>query len=82
MGQLHSLGDALFDLKTMVREQRDRIVKTRRELHQIPEPAYTEKKKESTSFADLKFHFPDLDISTVRVNEDSYMVDKSIAEIA
>ena len=44
MGQLHSLGDAMFDLRTMIREQRDWIVKTRRELHQIPEPAYTEKK--------------------------------------
>ena len=37
--------------------------------------------KKSTSFADLKFHLPDLDISTVRVNEGSPMVDKSIAEI-
>ena len=37
--------------------------------------------KESTSFADLKFHLPDLDISTVRVNEGSTMVGKSIAEI-
>jgi len=37
--------------------------------------------KESTSFVDLKFHLPDLDISTVRVNEGSTMVGKSIAEI-
>jgi len=34
----------MLDLKTMVRGERDWIVKTRRELHQIPEPAYTEKK--------------------------------------
>ena len=37
--------------------------------------------KESTSFADLKFHFPDLEISTVRINEGSTMDGKSIAQI-
>ncbi len=32
------------DLKTLIHEHRDRIIQTRRELHQIPEPAYTERK--------------------------------------
>ncbi len=33
-----------MDIKTLVREQKDLIIQTRRELHRIPEPAYTEKK--------------------------------------
>ncbi len=32
------------DVKKLVRENKDLIVKTRRDLHLIPEPAYTEKK--------------------------------------
>jgi len=34
----------MSEVKELVREQRDLIIKTRRDLHQIPEPAYTEKK--------------------------------------
>jgi amidohydrolase len=33
-----------MDLKKLVTEHKDLIVKTRRDLHRIPEPAYTEKK--------------------------------------
>jgi amidohydrolase len=33
-----------MDFAKLVREQKDRIVKVRRDLHLIPEPAYTEKK--------------------------------------
>lgn len=33
-----------MDIKRLVRQQKDRMVKTRRDLHRIPEPAYTEKK--------------------------------------
>ena len=34
----------MIDFAKLVREQKDRIVKVRRDLHLIPEPAYTEKK--------------------------------------
>jgi amidohydrolase len=34
----------MMDFAKLVREQKDRIVKVRRDLHLIPEPAYTEKK--------------------------------------
>jgi amidohydrolase len=34
----------MMDLKQLVREHKDLIVQTRRDLHLIPEPAYTEKK--------------------------------------
>lgn len=34
----------MMDIKKLVRENRELIVKTRRNLHLIPEPAYTEKK--------------------------------------
>ena len=34
----------MIDLKKLVREHKDLAVKTRRDLHLIPEPAYTEKK--------------------------------------
>lgn len=34
----------MMDIKKLVRENRELIVKTRRDLHLIPEPAYTEKK--------------------------------------
>jgi metal-dependent amidase/aminoacylase/carboxypeptidase family protein len=34
----------MSDYKNQVRETRDLIIKTRRDLHLIPEPAYTEKK--------------------------------------
>jgi len=33
-----------MDFKSLVREQRELIIQTRRDLHRIPEPAYTEKK--------------------------------------
>ena len=32
------------DIHQLVREQKDRIIETRRDLHRIPETAYTEKK--------------------------------------
>jgi amidohydrolase len=34
----------MHELKTLVHQYRDLIIHTRRELHQIPEPAYTEEK--------------------------------------
>jgi len=34
----------MMDIKKLVSENRELIVKTRRDLHLIPEPAYTEKK--------------------------------------
>ena len=34
----------MMDFKKLAREHKDLIVKTRRDLHLIPEPAYTEKK--------------------------------------
>ncbi len=34
----------MMDIKKLVSKNRERIVKTRRDLHLIPEPAYTEKK--------------------------------------
>ena len=37
----------MLDLRPLVREERDFIVAVRRELHQIPEPAYTEEKTSS-----------------------------------
>jgi len=37
--------------------------------------------KESASFSDLKLHLPDLEISTIRVNEGSSLVGKSLAQI-
>ncbi len=32
------------DIKTLVQNEKDRIIRTRRDLHRIPEPAYTEEK--------------------------------------
>lgn len=37
--------------------------------------------KEPVSFSDLKFHLPDVEISTLRVNEKSPLVGKSLAQI-
>jgi CPA2 family monovalent cation:H+ antiporter-2 len=37
--------------------------------------------RESTDFADMKLHLPDVDITTIRVQEDSAMAGKSIGEI-
>jgi amidohydrolase len=34
----------MHELKPLVQQHRDAIIRTRRELHQIPEPAYTEEK--------------------------------------
>jgi len=34
----------MFDLKSLVQDQKDAVIRIRRELHQIPEPAYTEEK--------------------------------------
>ena len=34
----------MFDLKSLVQDQKDAVIGVRRELHQIPEPAYTEEK--------------------------------------
>ena len=34
----------MFNVKQLVQEQKDQVIRLRRELHQIPEPAYTEKK--------------------------------------
>ena len=34
----------MFNLKQLVQEKKDQVIGIRRELHQIPEPAYTEKK--------------------------------------
>ncbi len=34
----------MFNVKQLVQEQKDQVIRIRRELHQIPEPAYTEKK--------------------------------------
>jgi amidohydrolase len=41
----------MVHVKELVQEQKEQIVRIRRELHQIPEPAYTEKKT-STRVAD------------------------------
>ncbi len=41
----------MFNVKQLVQEQKDQVISIRRELHQIPEPAYTEKKT-STRVAD------------------------------
>jgi len=37
----------MIDIKSLVRQQKDFIVGVRRELHRIPEPAYTERKTSS-----------------------------------
>ena len=37
--------------------------------------------KESTDFSDMKRHLPDVDITTIRVQENSAMAGKSIGEI-
>ena len=36
--------NAVIDFAKLVCEQKDRIITVRRDLHLIPEPAYTEKK--------------------------------------
>jgi CPA2 family monovalent cation:H+ antiporter-2 len=37
--------------------------------------------KESTQFSDMKLHLPDVDIATIRVQENFAMAGKSISEI-
>jgi len=44
----------MIDLRELVRNQRDRVVSIRRELHQIPEPAYTEEKTSAAVAVHLK----------------------------
>ena len=34
----------MADIKTLVAQHKDVIINTRRDLHRIPEPAYTERK--------------------------------------
>jgi amidohydrolase len=40
-------GESMIDLKALIHQQKDFIVGVRRELHRIPEPAYTEQKTSS-----------------------------------
>ena len=42
---------------------------------------FRSRSKESASFSDLKFHLPDVEISTLRVGERSPFVGKSLAQI-
>jgi amidohydrolase len=44
----------MVNIKKLVQEHEERIVRIRRELHQIPEPAYTEKKTSATVAERLK----------------------------
>jgi len=44
----------MVDLRELVRNHRDRVVSIRRELHQIPEPAYTEEKTSAAVAEHLK----------------------------
>jgi amidohydrolase len=44
----------MLDLKSLVLDHRDFIIRVRRELHQIPEPAYTEEKTSSHVAAYLR----------------------------
>ncbi len=44
----------MIDIRDLVKNHRDRVVSIRRELHQIPEPAYTEKRTSAAVAGHLK----------------------------